>query len=64
MSVQIRFYGVSAFEFITENEARIFVDPILNENCVSPVKVDELEKVDLVLDTGCKNLPFKQTQEN
>lgn len=46
MHAQIKFYGISAFEIITENNTRIFIDSFLNENRVSPVKIDELEKVD------------------
>ncbi|MBA7494767.1 hypothetical protein ES702_05344 [subsurface metagenome] len=29
MCVQIKFYGISAFEIITENDIRIFVDPLV-----------------------------------
>lgn len=49
--VQIRFLGTAAFEIVTANNVRLIIDPFLEENTVSPVKVADLEDLDLVLVT-------------
>jgi L-ascorbate metabolism protein UlaG (beta-lactamase superfamily) len=49
MSVQIRFFGVAAYELITNAGQHIFIDPFLDENPGSPVKSDQLEQVDLII---------------
>jgi L-ascorbate metabolism protein UlaG (beta-lactamase superfamily) len=46
---QIRFFGVAAYEIITEAGQHILVDPFLDENPGSPVKSHQLEQVDLIL---------------
>lgn len=51
MSTTIRFYGIAAFEIITSKNDHILIDPYLNENWASPIKVKDLTKVDLVLVT-------------
>lgn len=51
MSVSIRFLGTAAFEIITEHGKRILIDPYLDENHVSPIKVATMEKPDLLLIT-------------
>ena len=49
MTRQIRFFGVAAYEMITEAGQHILLDPFLNDNPGSPVKADELEQVDLII---------------
>lgn len=51
MSISIRFLGTAAFEIITANGKRLLIDPFLNENKVSPIKVDDLDHLDLLLVT-------------
>lgn len=51
MAVKIRFLGIAAFEIINNEGKRIFIDPCLDDNPVSPVKVKDLDKVDLILVT-------------
>ncbi len=51
MSVTIRFLGTAAFEIITTDEKRILIDPYLDDNPVSPIKVADLNHVDLLLVT-------------
>ncbi|MBW3623895.1 MAG: metal-dependent hydrolase [Armatimonadetes bacterium] len=49
MAVQIRFFGVAAYEIITSWGQHILIDPFLDENPGTPVKSEELEQVDLIL---------------
>jgi L-ascorbate metabolism protein UlaG (beta-lactamase superfamily) len=49
MSTRIRFFGVAAYELITEAGQHILVDPFLDENPGSPVKSAELPRVDLII---------------
>jgi L-ascorbate metabolism protein UlaG (beta-lactamase superfamily) len=49
MSTTIRFFGVAAYELITETGQHILIDPFLDENPGSPVKSVELPRVDLIL---------------
>lgn len=51
MTVSIRFLGTAAFEIMTEFNQRILIDPYLNENPVSPYRVDNLPEPDLLLVT-------------
>jgi L-ascorbate metabolism protein UlaG (beta-lactamase superfamily) len=51
MPVSLRFLGTAAFEIVTAEGKRILIDPYLDENPVSPVKVAQLERVDLLLVT-------------
>jgi len=51
MNTRIRFLGTAAFEIITASGKRVLVDPYLDENPVSPYKVDTLEEIDLLLVT-------------
>ncbi len=51
MSVSIRFLGTAAFEILTANGKRVLIDPYLDENEVSPIKVDDLDHLDLLLVT-------------
>ena len=48
MTTSIRFYGVAAYEIITSRGQHILLDPFLDENPSSPLKSDELERVDLI----------------
>jgi len=50
MVTKIRFLGVAAFEITSSNGTVALVDPYL-KNAVSPVRVSDLERVDLVLVT-------------
>lgn len=47
----IRFLGVAAFEIVTAGGKRVLIDPYLEENEVSPVKVEDLGRLDLLLVT-------------
>jgi L-ascorbate metabolism protein UlaG (beta-lactamase superfamily) len=49
MSTKIRFLGVAAYEIITSQGQHILIDPFLNENPGSPVKAEDLERVDLII---------------
>jgi L-ascorbate metabolism protein UlaG (beta-lactamase superfamily) len=51
MSTKIRFLGIAAFEIINSIGQVILVDPFLDENPGSPVKTDDLDRVDLILVT-------------
>lgn len=46
---EIQFFGVAAYKIVTESGNHVLIDPFLNENAYSPVKVDDLERVDLLL---------------
>ena len=49
MSTKIRFFGVAAYELITEAGQHVIIDPFLDENPGSPVKSADLLRVDLIL---------------
>jgi L-ascorbate metabolism protein UlaG (beta-lactamase superfamily) len=51
MTTRIRFFGAAAFEVVTPHGLRVLIDPFLDDNPASPVKSNDLEKVDLVLVT-------------
>ncbi len=51
MTTTIRFLGIAAFEITNSKGQVILIDPFLDENPVSPVKANDLERVDLVLVT-------------
>jgi len=51
MAAKIRYFGVAAYELVSEQGRHILVDPFLDENPGSPVRSHELEQVDLVLVT-------------
>ncbi|MCK4517008.1 MAG: MBL fold metallo-hydrolase, partial [Spirochaetaceae bacterium] len=51
MPITIRFLGTAAFEIVTVDGKRILVDPYLDENPVSPIKVADLDHLDLLLVT-------------
>jgi L-ascorbate metabolism protein UlaG (beta-lactamase superfamily) len=51
MSASIQFFGVAGYKIITSNGVHIVIDPFLDKNPYSPVKSDDLEKVDLLLIT-------------
>jgi L-ascorbate metabolism protein UlaG (beta-lactamase superfamily) len=46
---KIRFFGVAAYEIVTNAGHRILLDPYVDDNPGSPVKSHELERVDLIL---------------
>ena len=45
----IRFLGVAAYEIVTPDDTHIVIDPFLDSNPGSPIKSQQLEKVDLIL---------------
>ena len=49
MATTIRFFGVAAYEIITGDGRHILMDPFLDENPGSPIRSDELERVDLII---------------
>jgi L-ascorbate metabolism protein UlaG (beta-lactamase superfamily) len=51
MTTKIRFFGIAAFEVINSKGQVILIDPYLDDNPASPLKVKDLERVDLVLVT-------------
>jgi len=51
MVVSIKFLGTAAFEIRTHDGKVILIDPYLDENPVSPYKVDDLKELDLLLVT-------------
>jgi len=51
MPVSIRFLGTAAFEIVTAGGKRLLIDPYLDENPASPLKVADLEYLDLLLVT-------------
>jgi len=51
MTTRIRFFGIAAFEITTSQGQVILIDPFLDENPASPVRVADLQRVDLVLAT-------------
>jgi len=51
MTTNIRFLGIAAFEITNSQGQVILIDPYLDENPASPLKVRDLQRVDLVLAT-------------
>ncbi len=51
MTTKIRFLGIAAFSITNEQGQVILIDPCLSDNPVSPVQIDDLDRVDLVLVT-------------
>jgi L-ascorbate metabolism protein UlaG (beta-lactamase superfamily) len=51
MTTKLRFLGISAFEITNSLGTRVLIDPYLDANSVSPLKTDDLERVDLILVT-------------
>jgi len=51
MPVSIQFFGVAGYKIITSGGVHVLIDPFLDGNPYSPVKVDDLERVDLLLIT-------------
>lgn len=51
MATRIKFFGIAAYEITTERGQKVLIDPCLTDNPASPVKVAELERVDLLLIT-------------
>ena len=46
---QIRFLGVAAYEIVTNDGKHVLIDPFIDENPGSPIRSDELERVDLIV---------------
>jgi len=51
MTTHIRFLGIAAFEITNSLGQVVLIDPFLDENPASPLKVDDLKRVDLILVT-------------
>ena len=51
MATTIRFLGIAAYEITTAQGGKILIDPCLEDNPASPIKVEDLSKVDLILVT-------------
>lgn len=47
--MRITFLGLATFEVITEDGTRILIDPFLDDNPYSPVKVRDVNSLDLIL---------------
>jgi L-ascorbate metabolism protein UlaG (beta-lactamase superfamily) len=63
MAVNMRFLGVAAYEFITEDRKRILIDPYIDTSPRCPVKSTSFEKVDLILVTHAPFDHFGDTEE-
>jgi len=50
-NVSLRFLGTAAFEITTANGVNLLVDPYLEENLESPIKIEDLENIDLLVVT-------------
>ncbi len=46
---RFKFLGFSTFLITTDNGKNILIDPYINANASCPIKVDDLEKIDLVI---------------
>jgi L-ascorbate metabolism protein UlaG (beta-lactamase superfamily) len=46
---RIRYFGVAAYELVTNDGKHILLDPFLDDNPASPIKHDQLERVDLIV---------------
>ena len=51
VTTKLRFFGISAFEITNTRGTKVLIDPYLDANSASPIKTDDLEKVDLILVT-------------
>lgn len=51
MRPSIQFFGVAAYQITTSEGKNVLIDPFLNQNVYSPVKVQDLQRVDLMLIT-------------
>ena len=51
MSTQLTFFGVAGYQIVKPDGTTILVDPFLEANPECPIKVKDLEKVDLILVT-------------
>ncbi|RPI21643.1 MAG: MBL fold metallo-hydrolase [Chloroflexota bacterium] len=51
MAVKLQFFGYAAYLIQASNGKNILIDPYLNQNPVSPVKANQLGRVDLLLIT-------------
>lgn len=49
MPTSIRFFGVAAYELVTGDDRHILLDPFLDDNPGSPIRSDELDRVDLII---------------
>lgn len=49
MPVSIRFFGVAAYELITDQGQHVLIDPFLDGNPSNPIKAAQLAQVDLLL---------------
>lgn len=51
MATELTFFGVAGYQIVKPDGTGILIDPFLNENPYCPIKVDDLERVDLILVT-------------
>ncbi len=49
MTTKLKFLGFSSFLITTGNNKKIIIDPYLNDNQASPLKVKDIEALDLIL---------------
>ncbi len=49
MTASLRFFGVAAYELVTPDGSHILIDPFLDDNPGSPVRSEQLERVDLIV---------------
>lgn len=48
-NTRFQFFGFSTFLITTSTGTNILIDPYLDDNAASPMKADDLEKVDLII---------------
>ncbi|MBN1672448.1 MAG: MBL fold metallo-hydrolase [Kiritimatiellae bacterium] len=51
MSVSIQFFGMAGYKIVTADDVHVVIDPFMDDNPYSPVKSDDLDRVDLLLIT-------------
>jgi len=49
MAVKMRFLGMAAYEFITEDGKRVLIDPYIDSSPLCPVKSNSFDRVDLII---------------
>ena len=49
--ISIKYFGISAFELVTEAGIKILIDPCISSNSLSPIRIGDLSEIDLILVT-------------
>ena len=51
MRPKLQYFGVAGYKITTSNGANVLIDPFLNKNVYSPIKTQDIDRVDLLLIT-------------